>query len=111
MYGAAKLAIDRARAGEGPTLIEAMTYRFNGHVFGDPGAYMDKAEYKLALAADPVPALRARLIAEGHASEAAVAALEAAIDAALDEAVTEAMAAEFPGIAELRRDVYAEELA
>jgi pyruvate dehydrogenase E1 component alpha subunit len=35
MYGAAREAVERARAGAGPTLIEAMTFRFHGHVFGD----------------------------------------------------------------------------
>ena len=43
MYGAARDAVERARAGDGPTLIEAMTYRFHGHVFGDDDHYMDKA--------------------------------------------------------------------
>lgn len=111
MYGAAKLAIDKARAGEGPTLIEALTYRFNGHLIGDVGGYMDKAEYAAAVEADPVPALRARLIAEGHANEASLAAFESAIEADLDAAVADALAADYPTAEELKRDVYAQELA
>ncbi|MAT50341.1 MAG: pyruvate dehydrogenase, partial [Porticoccaceae bacterium] len=50
MYEAARTAIDRARAGQGPTLIEAVTFRFYGHVFGDADGYMDKAEKEAAMA-------------------------------------------------------------
>ena len=109
MYAAAREAIDRARAGEGPTLIEAMTYRFHGHVFGDADAYMDKARKAAAIAADPVPRFRARLIADGVATEDELAGLEAGIEAALDEAVEYALSSAFPGVEELARDVFAQE--
>ncbi len=111
MYGIAKIAIERARSGEGPTLIEAITYRFNGHLVGDDGGYMDKAEKAAAIANDPVPKLRARLIAEGLATEAELAALEAQIEADLDEAVTFALGSAFPDLIEMKRDVYATEIA
>jgi len=111
MYGAARVAIERARAGEGPTLIEAMTYRFNGHVIGDAGKYMDKAEYAAAQEADPVPRFRSRLIADGIATEEQLAAIEAEHAAAVDEAVAAALAAPWPDEAELKRDVFAEEIA
>lgn len=111
MYGAAKVAVDRARAGEGPTLIEAKTYRFNGHLVGDAGGYMDKAEYAAAQEADPVPALRQRLIADGIADEATIKAMEDEILAEIDAAAKAALAADHPDIAELKRDVFATELA
>ena len=111
MYGVAKIAIERARAGEGPTLIEAITYRFNGHLLGDDGGYMDREEKAAAIANDPVPKLRARLIAEGIASEAVLAAMEAHIEADLDDAVEFALASAYPSAAEMKRDVYAPELA
>ncbi|GLR65484.1 pyruvate dehydrogenase E1 component subunit alpha [Acidocella aquatica] len=111
MYGAAKIAIERARAGEGPTLIEALTFRFNGHLIGDAAPYIPKAELEAAKAVDPVPALRARLIAAGISTEAALAAIEAAIDAEIDAAVAAANTAPFPEIIELKRDVFAEEIA
>ena len=111
MYGIARLAIERARAGDGPTLIEAMTYRFNGHVYGDSGHYMPADEKSAAMAADPVAALRARLIEEGISDEAGISAIEAAIEAELDAAVDEAIAAPFPEEIELKRDVFAHELA
>ena len=111
MYGAAREAIDRARAGEGPTLIEAMTYRFFGHVFGDQDAYMDKARKAEAMANDPVPRFRAKLIETGVASEDLLAAMEAEIETQIDEAVEFALASPFPGVEELECDVFAEEIA
>ena len=111
MYAAAHEAVQRARAGEGPTLIEAMTYRFFGHVFGDQDAYMDKSRKAEAIANDPVPRFRQRLIDDGIASEDQLAALEANIEKQIDEAVEYALASDFPGIEELKRDVFAEELA
>ena len=76
MYGVAKVAIERARAGEGPTLIEAMTFRFNGHLLGEAGEYMDKDLYARAKEKDPMPILRQRLIDEGIASEDELKAME-----------------------------------
>ncbi|WCT73029.1 thiamine pyrophosphate-dependent dehydrogenase E1 component subunit alpha [Sphingomonas naphthae] len=108
MYAAAREAVERARAGEGPTLIEAMTFRFHGHVFGDADRYMDKAEKAKWVAADPYPAFRARLIAEGLASEETLAGFEADAEAQLDEAVEYALGAEFPGLEELSTDVFGE---
>lgn len=111
MYGAAKIAIDRARAGDGPTLIEALTYRFNGHLLGDDGHYMDKEERQKAIAADPVARLRTRLIAEGVLTEADAEKISADISAQLDEAIEFALQSDFPTLDELRRDVFAYELA
>jgi acetoin:2,6-dichlorophenolindophenol oxidoreductase subunit alpha len=106
MYQAAREAVERARAGEGPTLIEAMTFRFHGHVFGDAGAYIPKEELAAAIAADPYPMFRAKLIADGISTEAALSAMEADIEVQLDEAVEHALASEFPGLEELTTDVY-----
>jgi len=111
MYAVAREAVERARAGEGPTLIEAMTFRFFGHVFGDADKYMDQAQKKAAIAADPLPIFRSHLVADGIATEAELAGLEAKIEADLDEAVEFALASEFPSLDELKRDVFAEEIA
>lgn len=111
MYGAAKVAIERARAGEGPTLIEAMTFRFNGHILGEAGHYMDKAIYAEAQTKDPMPVLRARLLSEGIATEADLAEIEKDADSRIVAAIEAAMAADFPDVAELKRDVFAEEIA
>lgn len=106
MYSAAAEAVARARAGEGPTLIEAMTYRFHGHVFGDADGYIPKEEKEAAIAADPYPRYRAKLIADGIATEDQLAAIEAGFEAELDEAVDYALASEFPELSEISTDVY-----
>lgn len=111
MWGAAREAIDRARAGNGPTLLEAKTFRFMGHNLGDDNHYMLPGELDAAMAKDPVPAFRAMLIAEGHASEAELKALEAAVEKEIDEAVEFALSSPYPDLAELRRDVFATEVA
>jgi pyruvate dehydrogenase E1 component alpha subunit len=108
MYGAARQAVERARAGEGPTLIEAMTFRFHGHVFGDADGYIPKAEKAAAIAADPYPRFRAQLIAGGIASEKQLADIEADIENQIDDAVEFALASPFPDLNELTRDVYGE---
>jgi pyruvate dehydrogenase E1 component alpha subunit len=106
MYAAARQAVQRARAGEGPTLIEAMTFRFHGHYFGDQDLCMDPAQKAAAVAADPYPAYRSRLSVSGIASDAQLTQIEAAANAQVQEAVTFAMDAPFPEIEELTSDVY-----
>ncbi|GAA0319283.1 thiamine pyrophosphate-dependent dehydrogenase E1 component subunit alpha [Sphingomonas oligophenolica] len=111
MFAAAQVAIERARAGEGPTLLECKTFRFLGHVFGDDDKYMTKEEKAAAMADDPLPKFRARLIAEGHATEEQLAALQADIEAEVADAQEFGLASAFPSTDELRRDVFAEEIA
>ncbi len=111
VYAAAREAIDRARDGHGPTLIEAVTFRFEGHTMGDNDAYMDKGEKEGWMARDPVPRYRTWLLAQAHATEAQLADMEAAIANEIEEAFTFAMASPFPDVAELRRDVYRDEVA
>lgn len=106
MYAACAEAVARARAGEGPTLIEAITFRFNGHVFGDPAGYIPKEELQAAMEADPVPRFRAKLIAEGLATEEELAAIEAECDAQIESAIEFALNSPFPGLEELSSDVY-----
>jgi acetoin:2,6-dichlorophenolindophenol oxidoreductase subunit alpha len=109
MYAVAREAIERARSGGGPTLIEAMTFRFHGHVMGDMDGYMRKGEKDAAMSRDPVPAFRTWLVDNGHATESVLAALESVIARELDEAVEFALSSPNPDLAELRKDVFAEE--
>jgi pyruvate dehydrogenase E1 component alpha subunit len=111
MWQAAGQAIDRARNGDGPTLLEAKTFRLHGHIFGDADAYMDPAEKAAAIESDPMPRMRAWLIAGGHASEDQLQGIEQAIKQEIDEAVEFALSSPYPELAELRRDVYAEEIS
>jgi pyruvate dehydrogenase E1 component alpha subunit len=108
MWHAAGEALARARAGEGPTLIEARTYRFWGHLMGDAMEYMPKEEREAAMAADPVPAFKAWLVANGHATDAELAEIEERLGAELDDAVQFAVDSPQPDASELYTDVYAE---
>jgi acetoin:2,6-dichlorophenolindophenol oxidoreductase subunit alpha len=108
MYATAKEAIERARAGEGPTLIEAMTFRFHGHVMGDDDSYMLPNEKQDWMAKDPVPAYRNWLIAQG-VDAAELTAIESEIESEINEAVEFALSSAFPGVEELGRDVYGQE--
>ncbi len=111
MYSAFAEAVARARAGEGPTLIEAMTFRFFGHNFGDDDSYMPPEQKAAAMAADPVPRLRARLIADRIATEEELAALEAGIEREIDDAIEFALASPWPEPDDLRFDVFEKEIA
>jgi pyruvate dehydrogenase E1 component alpha subunit len=111
MFAAAHTAIARARNGEGPTLLECKTFRFHGHVLGDDDFYMTKEEKEAAMAKDPLPAFRAKLIADGHATEAQLDQLQSDIEAEIADAQEFGLNSPFPSADELRRDVFAEEIA
>ena len=107
MYAAAKDAVDRARAGEGPTLIEAMCYRMLGHFFGADFSYMPAEHLAEMAAADPLPRLRS-LMLERQFTETELDAIVAGIDAELDAAAEFAFASALPGPEELTIDVFEE---
>jgi pyruvate dehydrogenase E1 component alpha subunit len=110
LYGAAQGAIERARAGQGPTLLEAETFRFNGHVLGDADAYMGKGEKAAALQRDPVPKYRAWLIEKEVTDEAGLRQIEARIGAEIDAAVEFALSSPSPALSELQSDVFGTEV-
>ena len=110
MYAAVAAAVERAREGGGPTLLEATTFRFMGHFVGDDSSYIDGDELAAAMAADPVPAFRARLVADNHASEADLVAIEKRIAIEVAAAAEFALSSPFPDVSELRVDVYAQEV-
>jgi pyruvate dehydrogenase E1 component alpha subunit len=103
-----RAAIDRARRGDGPTLVEAKTFRFEGHNFGDPGKYIPKEEMAEARTRDPMPRFRKWLIDHGVAAEKNLAAIEVELAAELDEAVEFAFSSPYPPPEELDVDVYSE---
>jgi pyruvate dehydrogenase E1 component alpha subunit len=86
IYDVAGEAIARARAGEGPTLIEVETYRLAGHFMGDAEGYRPDGEKDALFAKDPIPAMRAKLLAGGF-SEAEIDALESKAQNAVDAAI------------------------
>ncbi|MDE3093111.1 MAG: thiamine pyrophosphate-dependent dehydrogenase E1 component subunit alpha [Acidobacteriota bacterium] len=107
VYAVASAAIERARAGEGPSLIEALTYRHGGHSRADPGKYRPDEEVAQWLAKDPIPMYHARLLAEG-ASEEQLVQIELEVAAEVDRATEEAKAGPTPGADLLMKDVWAD---
>ncbi|WP_435311805.1 thiamine pyrophosphate-dependent dehydrogenase E1 component subunit alpha [Primorskyibacter sedentarius] len=87
IYEAAGEAIARARAGEGPSLIEVETYRLAGHFMGDAEGYRPEGEKDALFEKDPIPKMRAKLLADGVASEAELDAIEAESAARVEAAI------------------------
>ncbi len=87
VFEATQAAVERARAGAGPTFIEGKTYRHRGHYEGDPMVYRDKAEMDAWRQRDPITAFRQRLLEAAIAPEAELAAIEVEVTATLDAAV------------------------
>jgi acetoin:2,6-dichlorophenolindophenol oxidoreductase subunit alpha len=110
MYAAAVEAVEYARSGQGPVLLEAMCYRMMGHFFGADFSYMPKEHLEEMAAEDPLPKLRT-LMLEHQFTEAELDAIVAGIDAELDEAVEFAFSSALPSTDELRIDVFEEEIA
>jgi pyruvate dehydrogenase E1 component alpha subunit len=110
-YRVARQAIDRARAGNGPTLIEALTFRFLGHVLGDASEYIPKDQFETAKANDPYPRYRQWLIDQGLADTPLLESIEREISSEIDAAVAFATASAEPEGIEIKRDVYAYELS
>ena len=106
VYRVAGTAIARARAGEGPSLIECLTYRHSGHSRADPGKYRPPGELEAWLKKDPIPRYRARLLEFGIA-EATIAAMEAEVMAEVNAATEACKAAPMPPAEILTTDVYA----
>ena len=107
VYEVAKTAIARARAGDGPSLIEALTYRHGGHSRADPGKYRPDDEVAEWKARDPIPAFRARLEAAG-VDVSTLDAIDVEVAAAVAEAEAEARAAPEPSPDVLETQVWAD---
>lgn len=101
-------ATARARAGEGPTILELKTYRKYGHSRNDACGYRPKDEEAEWFSRDPIKCFRERLISERVADEKALKTLEEAVDDEIDAAVEYAKNAPFPTLESALSDVYAD---
>ena len=95
-YAAARRAVDRARRGEGPTLIEVKTYRRKGHAEHDDQRYVPSEELEAWQARDPVDRYRRFLVREGFLTDEQAERVDGRIQEKLDQAVAEAEAAPLP---------------
>ncbi|AFW96613.1 pyruvate dehydrogenase (acetyl-transferring) E1 component subunit alpha [Dolichospermum lemmermannii CS-548] len=106
----AQEAVARARAGEGPTLIEALTYRFRGHSLADPDEMRSKEEKEFWFARDPIKKLAAYLLEQNLATEAELKDIEKKIQAVIEDAVKFAQSSPEPDPSELYRFIFAEDV-
>ncbi|MCL6429587.1 MAG: thiamine pyrophosphate-dependent dehydrogenase E1 component subunit alpha [Anaerolineae bacterium] len=107
VYEAVRDAAVRARRGEGPSLIEAVTYRWRGHSKSDRQRYRTREEVREWMARDPIARLRARMVEAGLFSDEVLEQLSAECRQAIEDAVAFAEAADEPDPSTIMDDVYA----
>lgn len=107
VYAAAGEAIARARRGEGPTLLELLTYRQCGHSRSDPRTYRTREEEAEWQQRDPIPAFAGHLVSQRFATEEQLAEIDAAVEQILTQAIAFAEESPGPQPEDLFTDVYA----
>ena len=110
VYEATVEAVERARDGGGPTVIEAKTYRFHGHYEGDPQWYKENEDLPEWRTADPVETYAERLLDDDEISEEELDELRAEIEAEIEEAIEFGRDSPLPEPAEAYEGLYAEEI-
>jgi pyruvate dehydrogenase E1 component alpha subunit len=121
VYDVVKQAVDRARAGDGPTLVESLVYRLSAHgnIIAPPGVplhfpeheavtvFGNKEEYEAALRGDPVPRFRAKLVTDGTLTAEEADAIAASVKQEMQDAVDFGLASPFPAAEVAVKFVYA----
>jgi acetoin:2,6-dichlorophenolindophenol oxidoreductase subunit alpha len=107
VFEASQKAVDRARGGGGPTLIECKTYRHKGHSRVDPAKYRPKEEVEQWLARDPLKRFKQVLLQNSDFSQSEVQEIEEKVAADIEEAVKFAVQSPYPAPEEALEDVYA----
>ena len=108
VYENAKKAIEKVRSGEGPYLLEIVTYRFMGHSMGDPERYREKQEIEKWKEDDPIGIFRKQLISKKTASGKALDEIEERALQDVEKAVEFAEASPEPAPEALWENVYVE---
>jgi pyruvate dehydrogenase E1 component alpha subunit len=106
VFFATQEAVDACRAGEGPRLLEAATYRWQGHYEGDPQRYKPAEEADAWRARDPLLVARARITSESLASDDDLDTVMGDADARVARAEEFARSSPFPSLSEIATDVY-----
>ncbi len=107
-FDVTRAAVERARAGGGPTLVELVTYRRKGHAEHDAQPYVPAGEIDQWAARDPIDFHRSRMLKEGWAEEGELVAVEERVDRELDAAVASCIDEPFPDAASALTGVYAD---
>jgi len=108
VYEAVGEAVKRARAGQGPTLIECKTYRHRGHFEGDPTVYRPKEEFETWKKRDPIPRFEVQLLQMDVLTQADLDKISAEIDQKIQRAIKFAEESPWPAVEEILDDVYTE---
>jgi pyruvate dehydrogenase E1 component alpha subunit len=108
VYDKAGRAIDRARKGDGPMLLEARTYRFFGHFVGDPQNYRTKEEVEEWKKRDPIQMFRTRVVAESTLTAAEMDAVDAQIKRDMEAALEFARQSPEPEVELALQDIFTE---
>jgi pyruvate dehydrogenase E1 component alpha subunit len=108
VHEAVTRAAERARAGEGPTLLEFRTYRYKGHSMSDPQKYRTKEEVEEYKHRDPVEQVRQTILEKKLATAAELQAIEEKVNAQVEESVRFAEESNYPDASEALTDIYAE---
>jgi len=107
IHAAASKAVEQARGGKGPTLMNCKTYRIMGHYIGDPGtAYRSSEEVEKAKKTEPLDRLRAWLVEKEFLTESGLKKLEREVEQEIEAAVAFAEQSEAPSLEQLTEDVY-----
>jgi 2-oxoisovalerate dehydrogenase E1 component len=106
VYTAVRVAVADARAGRGPSFIEAVGYRLQGHYFGDAMSYADQDELAAKRADPPLSRYRCLLIEEGLADESGLESIDTELADEIEDAFASARDAAAPDVSELTRDVF-----
>ena len=105
---AVERAAERARADEGPTLLEFRTYRYKGHSMSDPQKYRSKEEVEEYKHRDPIEQVRQTILEKKIATEKDLEAIEQKVNAQVEESVKFAEESQFPDPSEALKDIYFE---
>lgn len=106
VHNAMDEAVQRARAGEGPTFLEIRTYRYKGHSMSDPAKYRTKEELEEYKGKDPLLSTKAAILENKYADEAWFAEVDADVKKVVDESVKFAEESPYPDASEIYDDVY-----
>jgi len=108
VYEAAQEAVDRARSGRGPSLLELMTYRITGHSRRDPALYQPKAERQKAKEKEPVGRFKKYLLEKEKVKESELDRIDTLIEEEIEKAVEQAQKAPFPQPEDALEDMFVE---
>lgn len=108
VHHAVAKAADRARKGDGPTLLEFRTYRYKGHSMSDPAKYRTKEELEEYKKQDPIEQVKSTIIKKKYATEAQLKALDKKLKDQVMEAVNFSEESAFPPASDAYTDIYAE---